>query len=728
MKLGTDPLVWNLSLALMFGTFSFFLSKKTKIAPIVFFIIIGILLGPNFLKILSPEELGKTLKSIVFLGVAIILFEGGLTLDYSGYKKAIKPIVYLLSLGVIVTWLLNAIFIYFLFDFDFSFALFASSLIIVTGPTVITPILRRINVNKKIFNILHWEGVLIDPIGVFLALLCFELLTNQGSGTSEAITGLVIRLGTGLTIGSLLGFIAISVIKKKWIPIEMLNAFTLSIAILTFALCDAIATESGLLGVVICGFFIGIKKSSITDDIKRFKLEITEILVGVLFILLAANLDLNNLNLFGVSGIFLLLTIVFITRPLSVFLCTVRSDLKTNEKLFISWISPRGIVVASMASLFYISLRENPDFIEQAWFVETFTFSVIIVTVLFQGLSAGLLSRLLKINKSDTKEWIIVGIHEVSIQLSNYLKKQNQEVILIDNNFQQVKTYLDKGYSCIHLNALSQEIFDDQRFFSSTHLVALTDNMELNALICQHWKVLIAKENLFRWGKIEKKKEKTLIGHIIWEDLEKPSQISNRIMEQDQEMISFKKIRKTENKILAYQQDEQIFLCENTSTQEKNIYQNGIVLKKKKHVTTELAPQDFVFYSGKTSIDEAIENIVNKAAKKLPKIPKQEISQRIWSKIKEEAIYLGNQFALITLKDHRIKKNYSSICLFKKGIDLRTYDGLKLKVIIFHFNALNNSLKHIKILMELSKIINSDEKKQKIFQAKNKQDLLKVFK
>ncbi len=733
MHFESDVLVWHLAIALVAGTVSFFLSKKTNIAPIVFFIILGIALGPSFLGVLEPDALGKTLNSIVFLGVAIILFEGGLTLDYSGYKKAIKPIVYLLSLGVIISWLVNAVFIYWLFNFSFIFSLFCSSLIIVTGPTVITPILRRININKKIFNILHWEGVLIDPIGVFLAILCFEILISGGAGTSEAFFSLIVRLGSGFAVGSFFGFLAITVIRKRWLVAEMRNAFTLSIAILTFVICDNIASESGLLGVIVCGLFIGIKKDQDIEEIKRFKLEITEILIGILFILLAANLNLSNFNLFGTKGLILLALIILVTRPFNIFASTIKSNLKFNEKLFLSWISPRGIVVASMASLFYIALKDNENFSDEAWFVETFTFSVIIITVLFQGLSAGLVAKGLKINQFENKEWVIVGIHELSAKVSDYLISLKQEVILLDNNLQQVNYYKNQGYNCLHLNALSNDIFEDTKFFSTTHLLALTDNLELNALICQHWKVLLNKENLFRWGKVEKKPEQqNILGNVIWESLPKPSKISSAIIGEEKEIVVLEKIdkQKLDNNqyqpLLHFEQNQVVFTKDNNNEEATNL-EKVLLLKSKDSLKRILIPQDISFYFKPTNMATIINDLTDKFLLKNDHFIRSEIINKIEYKVNQESVSLGKHFALINLQDEKVETNYSSLTIIKKGIDLKSYDKLKTKVIFTLITSGKDAFLHIKLLTEFSRLINNPSFQKEILTANTPEEIIAIY-
>ena len=202
------------------------LAKRIGLSPIALLLIGGVLLGPSGFAVVQPNSLGSGLSTIVSIAVALILFEGGLTLDYSGYKNSGKVINRLLSIGVVVTWLSIASATFFIFNFDINLSLLTGSLVIVTGPTVIIPLLRRINLEKKLSNILHWEGVLIDPIGVFIAITCFEL-TLIGNYTSSSFADFLYRMFLGIFIGTFWGFLASFVLRRNWIEKDHINIFLL---------------------------------------------------------------------------------------------------------------------------------------------------------------------------------------------------------------------------------------------------------------------------------------------------------------------------------------------------------------------------------------------------------------------------------------------------------------------------------------------------------------------
>ena len=410
-------------LSLFFGVNIFILAKKIRVSAIALLLIAGVCLGPMGLNLIQPTSLGSGLSTIIYLAVAIILFEGGLTLDYSGYKTTSRIIKNLLTIGVFITWLSISVAIYLFFNFSLSFSLLAGSLVIVTGPTVITPLLKRVKVEKKLHQILHWEGVLIDPIGVFIAITCFEMVYLGGFSFST-LQNFLLRLVIGITVGAFFGWFAYYLIKKRHIPEDTVNIFTFSIAIITFGVCDLILPESGILAVVVAGFILGIKKPSEMESLKKFKLDLTEILIGMLFIILSANLNFDKISSFGWNGAWLIFFVIFVVRPLSIFASSIENQLNIREKLFLSWIAPRGIVAASVSALFALKLSEkgHPD----AWFLETFTFMVIASTIILQGFSANLMAKVLGVKQKLAGDWIIVGAHAFSQYLSKWITKTSK--------------------------------------------------------------------------------------------------------------------------------------------------------------------------------------------------------------------------------------------------------------------------------------------------------------
>ena len=372
--------------ALVCGVLFTIIARKLRTSSIAILLLGGILVGPNFLGLIEPEHLGQTgLKAIISIAIGLILFEGGLTLDVKGYRQVSQAIRGVLTRGVLVTWLLGCLIVKLVFweDFSWAFCILAGSLIIVTGPTVIAPLLKRIRVKKGIHSILHWEGVLIDPIGVFIALLCYEWII---SSSGEAVSAFVGRILIGMGYGVAGGIAMALILRRKWIPKESLNIFVLCGALAIFALADWVYEDAGLLAVTVSGLIVGYSGRDSLAGVKAYKAELIDLLIGLLFVLLAARLDLDSFGAYSWELGIIVVVVMFVIRPANIFASTIGSGLTTREKLFLSWIAPRGIVAASMASLFALKLASSGDLkgIPDPIFLETFAYSVIAATVLFR--------------------------------------------------------------------------------------------------------------------------------------------------------------------------------------------------------------------------------------------------------------------------------------------------------------------------------------------------------
>ncbi|MCB1052892.1 MAG: cation:proton antiporter [Acidobacteria bacterium] len=496
---GTDfshQILTNFVFAAVLGVAMMVLSQKLRISAIVLLLLTGIAVGPEFLGWVQPAALGDGLRTIISLAVGIILFEGGLTLDAKGYVQSSQEITGILTKGVLVTWLVSAILIKVFFGFPVTFCLLSASLIIVTGPTVIGPLLKRIGVKKRLHHILHWEGVLIDPIGVFIALLCYEWILSEGGSFTyfNFISRFLIGAAIGLGFGSVIYFI----LKRNWVPNGSLNIFVLASAMLCFAASETLLSESGLLSVTVAGFLVGYKKPRQLESIIEYKDELKDFLIGLLFILLAAQLQISKFLAYGEKLLWLVVFVMFFVRPLNIFVSMRGSTLKLREKLFLSWIAPRGIVAASMASLFAFQLNANGS--PNADFLETLTYSVIAGTVIFQGFTAKLMGYLLGVLEPAPKDWLIVGANRVGRQIGHFLRDQGVGVVLLDTNTREVKWALNEGFVARCENALTLDPENREIFYGIGNVLAITGNEDLNLLVSQRWGRILPNAKLFRWG------------------------------------------------------------------------------------------------------------------------------------------------------------------------------------------------------------------------------------
>jgi NhaP-type Na+/H+ or K+/H+ antiporter/mannitol/fructose-specific phosphotransferase system IIA component (Ntr-type) len=524
-----NVVVSTLALSAAVGGMLMVLAKRLRIPGIVLLLFGGVLLGPEGLGLVQPATLGPTLNVLVAVAVGLILFEGGLTLNVDGYRTASEVIRNLLTIGVAVTWLGTALAIWLIFRPDPSFAVLAASLVIVTGPTVIQPILKRIRLKWKLHNILHWEGVLIDPVGVFLAVLAFEWVV--GGAGDAAFAHLLIRISGGLLIGVGGGLLISWLLQRRLVPEDMVNVFMVAAALLVFGATEAIISEGGLLSVTVAGLICGSRQPPALKAIVEFKSVLTDLLIGFVFILLTARLQLQQFIDFGMAGFGLVAVVILVIRPLSVWASTRGAGLAPRELFFLFWVAPRGVVAASMASLFALTLAEQGRF-ENPAFIESFVYSVIFATVLLQGFTAGPLCRLLGLREKDPDGWLIVGAHRIGREVARFLEQvRGVPVALVDGNRGAVREAREEGLKAFYADAREADaIVDRPELRGVGKLLAFTDNEDLNELLCNKWAPVFGRGNLYRWSATPLKEAgPDGDGTVLWSWLPKPSMISSEL-------------------------------------------------------------------------------------------------------------------------------------------------------------------------------------------------------
>ena len=488
----------TLAIAIFGGTFLTVLSRKYALPTIVFLFLGGLLLGPSVLGLIDPNSVESILPAMVSLAIGIILFEGGLTLEPRDYVRSSRVIKRLLSVGAIVTWLGSALAVKLCFNPSWEVSLLAGSLVIVTGPTVIIPMLRRMRLKTNVASILHWEGVMIDAVGVFLAVLCFELVVYKDS--MMALTGFAQRLVAGVGIGVAGGYLLQWILQRSFIPESLTNPFVLASAVFIFAMAEFWIHESGLLSATIAGIIVGRRQSAEVKQITSFKAELSDLLIGALFILLVSRLEFASLLENWQSILLAVALVMFVVRPLNIWISSFGSDIGTKEKLFLSWVAPRGIVAASMASLFALQLSVDGTFANEAKLLENFTFSVIAATVILQGLTAGKWAQFLGVSSSSDAGWMLVGAHHLGRELARTIQEKGVDVLLVDTNPRDVAEAKAEGLNALEADAREVEnITIDDRFTSIRNMLALTDNNELNEWIANEWRSHLGKDHVFAW-------------------------------------------------------------------------------------------------------------------------------------------------------------------------------------------------------------------------------------
>ncbi len=498
---------------IILGILAQWVAWKFKIPAILPLILIGLFVGPistlftydgsKWIEPIWDGEAGifpgERLFNFVSLAIGIILFEGGLTLRFSEIKNVGPVITKLIIIGSLVTFFGAGAAAYYIFDLSLRISFLFAALIIVTGPTVITPILRNIPLKKDISAILKWEGILIDPIGALVAVLVFEFI-SVGAGTEFTLTALeefgkIVLFGFtfGFTFAHALAF----AIKRNIIPHYLLNVFTLAAVLGVFVLSDLFAHESGLLSVVVMGIIMGNMKLPNIKELLYFKESLSVLLISLLFILLSANIEMQDLYLvYTWKAALLFAVVVFILRPVGVFLSAKGSGLKFNEKLFVSWVGPRGIVAAGIASLFGLQLVSEG--VEGAEYITPLVFMIVLGTVLLNATTARLFAKIVGVFLTESKGIVMIGASKASRIIGEYLMKNGRHVVLVDSNSYNIEKAKERGLEAIEESIYSDSLMNNIELNDVGYLMALTGNGDINEYAIKRFKNIFGENGSFR--------------------------------------------------------------------------------------------------------------------------------------------------------------------------------------------------------------------------------------
>ena len=499
-----EPLLAFAGLAALCGICQW-LAWRFVLPSILFLLTAGILVGPIF-GLFDPDAfLGELLFPFVSVAVAIILFEGGLTLKLRDIRGHGAVVTRLISVGVLITWVLLTVASHYIFDISWSLALVFGSICVVSGPTVVKPLLRSVRPSDKVGHILNWEGILIDPVGVFLALLVFDfvLLNQPGGEASGAGFGgialiLVKLVAIGTAVGAGAGWASAYALRRYLIPDYLVNVTILVAVVCAFVLSETLQHESGLLAVTIMGVWLANKKGVHVEELLHFKEDLSVLLISGLFIVLAARIDIGVIPQYGLQILLLLAVSQFLIRPLNAWICTLGSDLSTSERAFIGWIAPRGIVAAAVSSLFVLRLEEIG--MEKVELLVPLVFSMIIGTVVFQSLTARPLAAKLGISNPEPNGVLFFGANDIAIALASALSAESVRVMLSDTSWRNVRSARQAGLEAYHGNPTSGHAAENLDLQGIGKLVAVSSHTDTNALAGMHFRKSFGSNAVFTLG------------------------------------------------------------------------------------------------------------------------------------------------------------------------------------------------------------------------------------
>ncbi|KPZ70957.1 K(+)/H(+) antiporter NhaP [Shewanella sp. P1-14-1] len=473
------------------------LGWKFRLPAILPLLLCGLLLGPG-LDILNPDAIfGDLLFPIISLGVAVILFEGALTLNFKEIKDHGRMVTNLVTFGAFITWACIAPAAHWLLGFEWPMAMLFGALVVVTGPTVIVPMLRTVRPKSNLASILRWEGIVIDPIGAILAVLVYEYIAVAAAAdpTTHVLSALGMTLLLGFGMGAVAGYLIGIALRTNVFPHYLKNTAVLTIMLGMFVGSNLLQEESGLLTVTVMGIWLANMRGVDIADILEFKETLTVLLISALFILLAARLNSTAMLDLGWGGVGVLLVVLFIARPLSIWISGIGTSLSRADKWFLSWVAPRGIVAAAISSLFAIKLEAIG--VNGASSIVPLVFLIIIGTVVIQSLTASPWAKFLGVKADSSQGLLLFGASKFSRELAKVLTDKQVKVVLADNNWDNIRQARMANIPVYFGNPASEHAENFMDLSGIGRVLILSPYRQLNPLVSFHFQDLFGVKKVY---------------------------------------------------------------------------------------------------------------------------------------------------------------------------------------------------------------------------------------
>ncbi|WP_457652255.1 cation:proton antiporter domain-containing protein [Rhodocaloribacter sp.] len=523
----TEQIVIGIVSVIVLGISAQWIAWRFRMPSILLLLIFGFLAGP-VLGLLPPSSLkGDWLFAFVSLSIGIILFEGGLSLRLPELREVGKVVLNLITVGVLVTWTLAGLAAHYVAGFSVSMSILLGAILTVTGPTVVIPLLRHVRPSGRVGAVAKWEGITIDPVGAILAVLVLETVLVVHETAAEAVAGGTIGPAMMHAVQGLLLTIAISVgisvigagllillLHRRLVPDYLQSPIALMVVVGTFALSNVLQEESGLMEVTLLGIMMANQKYVPVRRITEFKEDLQVLLIACLFIVLSARLELSALAYIDRNALIFLAILILFVRPVAVFVSSFRTNLNWRERTFLSWMAPRGIVAAAVASLF--ALRLEDVFPGEAEALVPIVFLVIVGTVTIYGLTVTPLARWLGLAEPNPQGVLILGAHLWAQKMAALLQEHGFKVLLIDANTKNIERARRSHLRAEVANALSETIFDELDLGGIGRFLAMTPNDEVNALAALHFGEIFDSTSVYQLSGVaeERKDSSGLPSHL----------------------------------------------------------------------------------------------------------------------------------------------------------------------------------------------------------------------
>ena len=467
------------------------------IPAILFLLIAGIIIGPVF-NLLNPDQLfGNLLLPITSLAVAVILFEGSLTLRFSELKGQGKTITNLIVFGPTITWAGISVIAYYATTFHWETAMLFGAIMVVSGPTVIKPILETVKPQPTVAKPLHWESIILDPLAGLLAALVvgFIISNHDRAAVQQSVIDFISMVSFGLIYGVINGYLLSEVIKRHWLPNILENIVVLNWVVIAFVSANYLLDETGLIAVTIMGLTIANRSGISLESILDFKETISTLLLSGLFIVLAARIEFNDIHEVVPQSLAIFFFMQFIIQPLKVAITTMGSKLSWREKFLIAWIAPRGIIAAALVSIFAVTLHELGY--PQAESLIPITFLIIVYSVTLPSLTAGFLAKLLGLALPKANGVLIIGANKAAREIAKMLLKHDIPVIVTDSSWENISAARLAHIPVYFGNPTSDNADRNLDLTRIGKLFAITPNPELSTLARLKYRSIFGRDAIY---------------------------------------------------------------------------------------------------------------------------------------------------------------------------------------------------------------------------------------
>lgn len=489
---------------------------RTNWPAIVLMLAAGFLAGP-ILGLFDPEEtFGSLLEPMIGIGVALILFEGGLSLSFRELQHSGSAVWRLATIGVAVGWALGAVTGYYVAGLVWPVAILFGGILVVTGPTVVLPLLRQSNVQTRPASILKWEAIVNDPTGALCAVIAYEYFRKVAESPGASLFEVVPPLIVAAVISGLIGYAAAWIISYLFprgaVPEYLKVPVLFSLVIAVFVVCNMIEHEAGLVAVTVMGVALANMDVSSLRSIHPFKENIAVLLVSGIFILLSASLSYDDLQYLNWRFGAFLLALLFFVRPATVLISLLGSPLPWNERLFLAWIAPRGIVLVAISGLFALRLSELGY--GDGNVLIGLSFAVVVATIVAHGFTVDLVAKLLKVKGTDRPGLIIAGSTPWTIALAKQMHALKTPVMIVDSSWQRLAAARREGLPYYHGEFLNEATEHNLDLNPYQVLVAATDNEAYNALVCNEFAHEIGRDSVYQLGEAVEDDRRALPGSL----------------------------------------------------------------------------------------------------------------------------------------------------------------------------------------------------------------------